>query len=97
MAIEGYDIIIIVDLKAWTFANEKDKERILRHELKHVEIKEDGKVTIVGHEVSDFYSEIKRNQDDPEWNLRLSISVAAAYDQEKEEAKGQKKPYKEVM
>lgn len=83
IAIDGYDLLLIADQKIWQVANEKDKIRLLRHELKHVQIDEKGGVTIVGHEIEDFYSEIEANRDDPEWRMRLITYANDLYDQEK--------------
>lgn len=84
VAIDGYDYILIVNRKAWDLASEKDKKRIISHEMRHVFI--DDKVTpkLVGHEIEDFYQEIKLNQDDPEWSRKLGRLVLDVYEQEKE-------------
>jgi len=83
IAIDGYDLLLIVDRKTWQVANAKDKVRLIRHELKHVMIDEKGSVTIVGHEIEDFYSEVKMNADDPEWRMRLVTYTTDLYEQEK--------------
>lgn len=91
VAADGYDYLVIVDRKAWEVANEKDKKRILSHELRHVFVDEKGSKKVVGHEISDFYAEIELNKDDPEWNRKLTMLTADMYEQEKELAKEAKK------
>jgi hypothetical protein len=90
VAVEGYDYILIVDHKAWELANDIDKERIIRHELRHVFVEESGKLKIVGHDVEDFREEIKLNADDPDWGFKLAVVVNDVYEQEKEMAKTDK-------
>jgi hypothetical protein len=85
IAVEGYDYIVTVDKKAWEVsANTKDRERLIRHEMRHVFIDEKGKPKIVGHEIEDFYAEIEANKDNPEWARRLTILVEDIYEQERE-------------
>jgi hypothetical protein len=42
---------------------------------------------LIGHEIEDFYAELKLNEDDPEWARKLSQIVVDVYEQEKEMAK----------
>jgi len=84
VAVDGYEYVVIVDKKAWELADKADRERILRHELCHVFVDEKGKCKLVGHEVADFYSELKSNEDDPEWGRKLSMLVNDVYEQEKD-------------
>lgn len=87
IAEEGYDYILFVDRCAWALASDKDKRRIISHELRHVFVDELGKNKIVGHELEDFYIELKLNGDDPEWGRKLSILTNDVYEQQKEDAK----------
>lgn len=91
IAVNGYDYIVIVDKKAWELASLVDKKRIISHELRHVFIDEKGTPKIVGHEIEDFYAELKLNEDDPEWARKLSTIINDIYDQEKELIKASKK------
>jgi len=84
IAVDGYDYILTVNRKAWDLAEEVDRKRIISHELRHVFIDEKGSCKILGHEIEDFYMEIKLNQDDPEWSRKLGHLVSDAYEQEKE-------------
>lgn len=94
VAIEGYDYVLTFDKKAWQFADADMRERLMRHELRHVLIDEKGKPKIAPHDVEDFRIEIKLNQDDPDWAYKLATITEAAYDQEKEQAKQLKKEEK---
>lgn len=88
IAVDGYDYVITVDKKAWELSNDKDKRRIISHELRHAFIDEKGSCKLIGHEIEDFYEELKLNQDDPEWSRTLARLVHDVYDQEKEMKKG---------
>jgi len=90
VAIEGYDVVIIVDQKAWQVANADDKKRLMSHELRHIFITEEGKVKLLPHDVSDFREEQKLNVDDPDWGLKLCTLVNDIYEQEKEMEKQSK-------
>jgi hypothetical protein len=87
----GYDYVVTVDKKAWELANDKDKTRLLSHELRHVFIGEDGKKKLVPHDVEDFAYEMELNKDDPNWGMKLATLVGDVYDQEKELKKLEKK------
>ena len=93
VAIEGYDIVITFDMKAWELASEKDRERIMSHELRHVFIDEKGKVKLLPHDVSDFRAEQKLNEDDPDWGFKLATLLSDVYEQEKDMAKSKKGEY----
>jgi hypothetical protein len=89
-AAEGYDYVLFVDKKAWELSSEQDRKRLISHELRHVFIDEKDNPKIIGHEIEDFYAEIRLNEDDPEWGRKLSRLVADVYDQEKDMAKEKK-------
>jgi hypothetical protein len=90
IAVEGYDIVLIFDMKAWELADTENRNRIMSHELRHVFITEDGKVKLIPHDISDFRIEQKLNQDDPDWSLKLAVLTNDIYEQEKEMAKQSK-------
>lgn len=90
VAEEGYDFILFIDRCAWMLASDVDKVRLISHELRHVFVDEVGKAKTVGHELEDFYIELKLNEDDPEWGRKLSILVNDIYDQQAEEEKDKK-------
>lgn len=81
---EGYDFLLILDDVVWKYASDKDRRRIISHELNHVFVDEKGKYKIVGHDIEDFIEEIKKNADDPEWAKNLTLVAMAAYDQKDE-------------
>jgi hypothetical protein len=87
IAVDGYDLILIVDNIAWTLSNDADKERIIRHELRHIFLDEDNKIQLVGHDVEDFREELTLNEDNPLWSDTLSVEVINAYITEKENGK----------
>ena len=88
--IEGYDVVVTFDMKAWELASEKDRIRIMSHELRHIFIDEKGKIKLLPHDISDFRAEQKLNEDDPDWGFKLATLVNDVYDQEKELAKQKK-------
>jgi hypothetical protein len=87
VAADGYDYILTVNKKAWELAGDKDKRRMLSHEMRHIFVDEKGTPKLIGHEIEDFYEEIKLNQDDPEWARKLGRLVIDVYEQEKEAKK----------
>jgi hypothetical protein len=82
--IVGVDYVIIVDKKAWELANDKDKNRLISHELRHIFVDENDKRKLLPHDIEDFVVEVKLNEDDPEWAHKLVSVVKDVYDQEKE-------------
>ena len=90
VAIEGYDVVIIFDQKAWELSNAADRKRIMSHELRHVFIDEQDKVKLMPHDISDFRMEQKLNVDDPDWKFKLATLVNDIYEQEKEMTKQSK-------
>ena len=90
IAVGGYDIIIIFDMKAWELSDDKNRMRIMSHELRHILIDEKGKLKLIPHDISDFREEQRLNVDDPDWGLKLSTLVNDIYEQEKEMVKPKK-------
>ena len=83
IAIDGYDLLMIADQKAWEVASIDQRVKLIRHELRHVQIDETGGVKIVGHEIEDFHIEVKLNKDNPEWRMQLATLTRDMYEQEK--------------
>jgi hypothetical protein len=83
IAIDGYDLLMIVDMKAWEVASADHRVKLVRHEMRHVEIDEKGGVKVVGHEIEDFHIEVKLNSDNPEWRMQLATLTHDMYEQEK--------------
>jgi hypothetical protein len=91
---DGYDYIIILDKICWEAVTDADRERIIRHELCHAAVKDkdDGIDWVLrDHEITDFYIEVQRNQDDPEWRSRVASLTDAIYDQMKDKEDAPKK------
>jgi len=84
-----FDFLIVVDEMAWVCAREKDRIRIMRHELRHIHISDKGAIMLRGHDFQDFYVEVDLNADDPSWCQKLVEVTLAGYDQVKD---GQKDP-----
>jgi len=80
-AAEGYDYVIFVDKLAWEAASEVDRRRLLSHQLAHVFIDERGNPKLIGHDVEDFYTEMQRNADNPDWYRNLSELITSMYEQ----------------
>jgi hypothetical protein len=78
-----FDFLIIVDEMAWCCANDNDKIRLMRHELRHISISEKGVARLIGHDFQDFYAECDLNADDPSWGQKLAEIILAGYDQVK--------------
>ena len=85
--IEGIDYLIFLSDLVWELANDVDKKRILSHELRHAFLDENGNYKIVRHDIEDFYSEVRLNEDDPMWGQALSTVAIAKVEQMKAEAK----------
>ena len=79
---EGYDYVIRIDKNAWENIEEIDKERLIRHELRHtsVDFDSDNPYKIRGHSITDFYSEVKLNEDDPRWAERVAAVTLSVYE-----------------
>jgi hypothetical protein len=90
VAIDGYDVVIIFDQKAWELSNSVDRKRVVSHELRHIFIDEQDKIKLTPHDVSDFRMEQKLNADDPDWKFKLATLVNDVYEQEKEMTKQSK-------
>lgn len=85
-SLDGFDYILTIDKEAWNIAEDIDKVRIIRHELRHTEVdgSSDKPYKLRGHSIEDFYSEVELNKDDPRWAERLVASVTSIYDNEEE-------------
>lgn len=95
IAVDGYDVVMVLDMKAWEVSNAADRKRLISHELRHIFITEDGKVKLLPHDISDFRVEQQLNTDDPDWSFKLATLVNDLYEQEKEMAKQSKQLKKE--
>ncbi len=79
----GFDYLLYLDKALWEAIEEKDRIRIVRHELRHCFYDLESKGSpykLVGHDVEDFLSEIDLNKDDPRWRERCAAVAASLYD-----------------
>ena len=83
---DGYDCIMYLDRLAWTSIGRPDRVRLMRHELRHIDLSETGSIKIIDHTITDFYEEVSLNEDDPRWRERVATLTADIYEQEKEQA-----------
>jgi len=93
-AVEGYDYIVTIDKLCWDNIEKIDKERLIRHELRHAVFdieSESNPFKIQDHTVSDFYEELEYNKDDPHWREKLCTLVNDIYEQQKEDRLDKKK------
>jgi hypothetical protein len=92
---DGFDYVMILDEKAMETLPQIDKERIIRHELRHCYLffKDDGGFAckLVDHDIQDFAVEVELNKDDIRWKERCTTLIDDIYEQEKEEEKSASK------
>ena len=80
-SVDGFDYFITLDKIAWDTADDTDRVRLLRHELRHTVVDDSDKpFKLRGHSLEDFYSEIDLNNDNPRWAEQLVVRVAAIYE-----------------
>lgn len=85
--VSGYDYFVFINSLVWNLANEKDKKRILSHELCHCFVEpEKGNYKIIRHDIEDFHAELELNKDDPMWGQALSTIAMVKLEQEKADA-----------
>lgn len=66
-----YDYVMIFDKDLIDNIENKDKKRIIFHELNHGFKDDNDKYKLLPHDFEGFYAEIEYNKDDPEWNIRI--------------------------
>lgn len=82
LADEGADYVLFLDQQVWLTIGNRDRIRLLRHELQHCFHDPDAKgnpCKLIGHDVEDFVQELERNADDPQWWDRLTQAWKKAY------------------
>jgi len=90
---EGYDYIMYLDELAWDIANDEEREKLVRHELRHCSVDIESNTNpykIRGHDIEDFEEEIRLNVDDPGWGNRLAERVVLEYEAEAERNRGRR-------
>ena len=81
---ENLDYIMFISSYIWEMASEEDKKRIISHELRHTYVDEKGNYKLIKHEIEDFFTEIKLNEDKPNWKQDLATLALAKIEEEKE-------------
>lgn len=78
------DYILFLDQNAWTLADEEDRIRLIRHELRHTDVDMDAAkpFKLRGHTVEDFYREIDFNRDKPRWGDELALLTEMKYEED---------------
>ena len=84
----GYDYFVFINGLVWDLADEKNRKRILSHELRHCFIDDKGNYKTIKHDIEDFFAEVRLNEDDPMWGQALSTIAMAKYEQMREEERG---------
>ena len=81
------DYIMFLDKQIFNVLDDRDKERVVHHELCHCEVNFDSEnqYRIKDHEIQSFYAEIDYNNDDHRWTERVSSIAESVYDPENEE------------
>ena len=98
---EGCDYIMFLDQVAFENISDLNRERLIRHELRHCKIagtEEKPRYKTLPHDIEDFVIEIELNSDDVGWANDVAKTVSEIYiqlDGEKKEGKGKKKKKEE--
>lgn len=83
---DGFDAILYIDRRMWENIGRADRIRVIRHELRHLDLNEEGKLSILPHDIEDFVTEVSLNTDDMRWRERVATLTRDIYEQEKEQA-----------
>jgi len=78
---DGYQYVITIDKVAWELAEDTDRIRLLRHELRHVDViqDEETRYRILPHNIEDFVEEVELNADDPDWARKVGAAAKMMY------------------
>jgi hypothetical protein len=81
-----YDYVMFLDHLLWDALSEKDRERLVHHELCHCLVDPDSndQFKIQDHEIQTFYAEIEFVRDDPRWLERVTAICESVYDPDAE-------------
>ena len=79
----GYEYLIIVNKVAWELADNEDRVRIIRHELRHIFEDENGKLSLLPHDISDFSEELEINKNNQNWAANLANAALDRYEEMK--------------
>ena len=90
LAEEGCDYILFLDQIVFENISDKDKIRLVRHELRHCKVvgtPEKPKYKLIPHDIEDFVIEIELNKDDIDWAKKASETASLIYEQLEESKK----------
>ena len=81
---DGYDYLMYLDKVIYENVEEKDRIRLIRHELRHCETDMEAAkpYKLKDHDINDFYAEIELNSDDPHWAEKCIEIGLSLYDEE---------------
>lgn len=79
-----YDYVLTIDRTIWDALEERDRQRVIFHELCHCEVdmEKANPYGIKDHEIQGFYDEVPYNADDERWNERIAVIADSVYDPE---------------
>ncbi|MBF0463708.1 MAG: hypothetical protein HQK88_01005 [Nitrospirae bacterium] len=80
---EGYDFILYLDKVTINAVDRDDKIRIIRHQLRHIEMdieNPENPYKMVHPDVRDFFIELELNKHDIRWAERVSEVAASLYE-----------------
>jgi predicted metallopeptidase len=79
-----YDYMLFIDKAVFEVLSDRDKERVIYHELCHCDVNFDKKCQygIKDHEIQGFYDEVDYNSDDSRWSERVADVADSVYDTE---------------
>jgi len=80
----GYEYLIIVNKVVWELADNEDRVRIIRHELRHIFEDENGKLSLLPHDISDFSEELEINKNNQNWAANLVNAALDRYEEMKD-------------
>ena len=61
LTLTGYDLILTVNREAWEALSAKQRVAVVDHEFCHVEVAEDGRPRMIGHDIEEFHAVVARH------------------------------------
>ena len=80
---DGYDFLLYLDKVTINAVDRADKVRIIRHQLRHIEVdieNPENPYKMVHPDVQDFFIELELNKHDIRWAERVSEVAASLYE-----------------
>jgi hypothetical protein len=83
-AVAAFNYVVTIDKAAWGAAEEEDRVKLIRHELRHAFHDSDAldPWKLITHDVLDFRVELEMNADDMFWGNRVAAAARKIYDAE---------------